>query len=46
MIGGTTPLMARSDGWAVKRATFVIKSMRVVKDVEENGPRREGVAGW
>jgi primary-amine oxidase len=34
MKGGATPLMARSDGWAVKRAAFVTNAMWAVKDVE------------
>jgi len=43
--GGATPLMARSDGWAVKRATFVTNSMWVVKDVEEEKGGRMWPAG-
>ena len=45
MKGGATPLMARSDGWAAKRAAFVTKSMWVVKDVEEEKGGRMWPAG-
>uniref|UniRef100_A0A0W0FKR5 Amine oxidase n=1 Tax=Moniliophthora roreri TaxID=221103 RepID=A0A0W0FKR5_MONRR len=35
--GGVTPVMARSDGWALKRASFIQHPFWVVKDVE--GPK-------
>lgn len=37
MKGGVTPMMARKDGWAGKRAAFVKNSVWVCKDVE--GPK-------
>ncbi|KAG6844077.1 hypothetical protein H0H87_009959 [Tephrocybe sp. NHM501043] len=37
MKGGATPLMARPDSWAAKRASFVTKALWVLRDVE--GPK-------
>ncbi|KAF8899406.1 peroxisomal copper amine oxidase [Infundibulicybe gibba] len=34
MKGGVTPMMARPDGWAAKRAAFITRPFWVVQDVE------------
>lgn len=45
MKGGVTPLMARPDGWAAKRATFVTNALWVCRDVEDAKGSRMWPAG-
>jgi len=45
MKGGVTPMMARMDGWAGRRAAFATKALWVVKDKEDEKGGRMWPAG-